>query len=129
MSSCERARARTLCLRRQQGYRESGRYGGDGGEIKKAVDNYKPSDLKSTVDRYKELERKYNDDLTAEPPKLKQNYSKSVDSAVMNKYSSVRKKVDKYGYAFISVFVNDHRYWVKINKSDSDFDYDIIRKK
>ena len=30
MSSCERARARTLCLRRQQGYRESGRYGGRG---------------------------------------------------------------------------------------------------
>ena len=46
---------------------ESGRYGGNGGKIKKAVDNYKPNDLKSTVDRYKELERKYNDDLTAEP--------------------------------------------------------------
>lgn len=105
----------------------SGRYGESGGDIRKAVDNYKPNDLKSTVDRYKELERKYNDDLTAEPPKHKQNYSKSVDSAVMNKYSSVRKKVDKFGFTIIKVNDGKNFYIVRINKSDNDFDYDILK--
>ncbi len=38
-----------------QKYDESnGRYEGDGGAIRKAVDNYKPSDLKAEVDKYSE---------------------------------------------------------------------------
>lgn len=106
---------------------ESGRYGGDGGEIKKAVDNYKPNDSKSTVDRYKELERKYNDDLTVETPKHKKGYSKSVDSAVMNKYSSVRRQVNKKGYATVKVNDGKNFYIVRINKSEDDFNYDILK--
>ena len=58
----------------------------------------------------------------------KSKKTQKLTSAVMNKYSTVRKKVDKLGYAII--YVNDgyKGYIVRINKSDNDFDYDIIKE-
>lgn len=59
----------------------------------------------------------------------KKGYTKILDSAVMNKYSSVRKIVDKKGYSTITVSDGEYQYWVKIKKSDSDFEYEILRRK
>ena len=47
----------------------------------------------------------------------------------MNKYSTVRKKVDKLGYAITYVNDGNKGYLVRINKSDNDFDYDIINER
>lgn len=82
---------------------------------------------KGKDERFRELERKYNDDLPIELSK--KQYSPKLDSAVMNKYSTVKRQVDKFGYAIVRVFVGDRKYWVKINKSEVDFDYDILREK
>ena len=56
-------------------------------------------------------------------------YSKRLDSAVMNKYGSVRKNVDKLGYTAVVVNDGKYQYWIKINKSEDDFEYEIIRRK
>ena len=80
---------------------------------------------KDKAERFRELERKYNDDLPAEFPK--KHYSLKLDSAVMNKYSTVRKRVSKKGAAIIKVNDGKNFYIVRINKSDNDFDYDILK--
>lgn len=87
----------------------------EGDELYNSVKNYKPNGLKSKV--------------YARTGEQNKHYSKAVDSAVMSKYSTVRKKVDKYGFAIIKANDGKFQYWIKINKSDDDFDYDIIRKK
>lgn len=58
----------------------------------------------------------------------KDKKTKNLDSAVMNKYSSVRKKVEKIGYAITYVNDGDSSYSVKIIKSDDDFEYEILRE-
>ena len=89
---------------------DNGQYGGSG---------------KDKAERFRELERKYNDDL---PIGLsKKQYSPKLDSAVMNKYSTVRKRVSKKGAATIKVNDGKNFYIVRINKSDNDFDYDILK--
>lgn len=54
--------------------------------------------------------------------------TKRLTSAIMNKYSTVRKKVNKFGYAITYVNDGNKGYMVRINKSDNDFDYDIINE-
>lgn len=58
----------------------------------------------------------------------KSKKTQKLTSAVMNKYSTVRKKVERKGFA--TIYVNDggKGYIVRINKSDNDFDYDIIKE-
>ena len=58
----------------------------------------------------------------------KKRYTRRLDSAVMYKYSSVRRLVEKRGYAIVEVHDGINHYWIRINKSSDDFDYDIIRK-
>ncbi len=46
----------------------------------------------------------------------------------MDSYSSVRKTVQKKGYANINVSDGEYMYIVRINKSSDDFNYDVLRK-
>lgn len=57
----------------------------------------------------------------------KKKYSKAVDSAVMSKYSAVRDRVNKKGSATVKVNDGKNFYIVRINKSDDDFDYNILK--
>ena len=75
-------------------------------------------------EKLKALERKYEDNLSFTQNK---HYSKRIDSAVYMKYSSVRKEVEKKGFAIIYINDGEKNYLIKINKSDNDFDYDIIK--
>ena len=52
----------------------------------------------------------------------------NIDSIVLKKYSVVRNQVERIGFAITNVFDGENEYWVKINKSEDDFDYEIIRK-
>ncbi|MDY6367083.1 MAG: hypothetical protein SPL13_00980 [Clostridia bacterium] len=58
---------------------------------------------------------------------VKKYYSRKLDSAVMNKYSSVRNRVNKKGSATVKVNDGKNFYIIRINKSDEDFNYDIIK--
>lgn len=55
-------------------------------------------------------------------------YAKRLDSAAMNKYSTVRQQVKKNGFAY--TYVNDgiKSYYIKIKKSEDDFEYDVIKE-
>lgn len=61
--------------------------------------------------------------------RLKNPYDKDIDSAVMKIYSTVRKKVEEIGFAYKPVNVKGKTYIVKINKSNDDFDYEIVGEK
>ena len=99
-------------------YVNSGYYGNKKNEAQELA--------KKVLAKRRELERKYNDDLPIKTPK--KHYSPKLDSAVMNKYSSVRKSVEKNGYAVVVVNDGKYKYLVKINNSKDDFDYDILKK-
>ena len=67
-------------------------------------------------DDFKELKKRVNNSKK----------TKRLTSAVINKYSSVRKMVETIGYSITYVNDGTKSYLVKINKSADDFDYDII---
>ena len=82
---------------------ESGRYGGDGGEIKKAVDNYKPNDLKAEVyNRTAESNAvvKFSEDLPPETIKKVKDVEKDIQGldyevgGIISKDGKVLKQID-----------------------------------
>jgi hypothetical protein len=86
---------------------------------------------KSETEKRAELVKKYSSEPERDLREVERNtkkYNPRLDSAVMKKYSTVIKKVEKFGYAITYVNDGNKGYLVRINKSDSDFNYDVINE-
>ena len=87
---------------------------------------------KTVNERQKDLVKKYSDepekDIKAlEQPSEKFNkYNPRFQSAVMDKISTVRKRLEKQNSVIIHIFFNDKKYIVRLYSGKKDYAYDIL---